>query len=75
MGYGGHGVYGVGVREREREREREARERGERERRKRDRRLHSPFALHAAIHSALLGGVIKADQGGPTVYRAVQFSI
>jgi len=43
MGHGGHGVYGVGVGRRERERgEREERER------ERDKRLHSPFALHAA---------------------------
>ena len=41
----------------ERERERERREKEEREReRERDNRLHSPFALHAPIHWAMLGG-------------------
>ena len=38
----------------------EERERGERERRERDKRLHSRLALDAAIHLAILGGVIKS---------------
>ena len=42
-----------------REIEREARERGQREREK-DNRLHSPFALHAPIHSAIEGYVTKS---------------
>ena len=42
----------------------------ERERRERDTRIHSPFALHAAI----FGGVIKADQGVPFASRLRQKS-
>jgi len=47
-------VYGVGVRERERGR-------GERERRERERETsgYAPFALHAPIHWAISGYVIK----------------
>ena len=52
MGYGGHGVYGVGVRERERGRE--ARERGERETTGQER-----FDMHAPKHWDVKGDVIK----------------
>ena len=42
---------GVGVQERQTERERE---------RERERRGYEPFALHAAIHWAMVGGGVKS---------------